>query len=170
VNFDPKLRIQGRVWKFGDSIDTDCILPFHRYPDPEELKKHTMEAARPEFARQVSTGDILVAGRNFGCGSARMGSILFEVGIVALVAESFSTLFMRNCIASGHMVFAVPGVSELVEDGSLLEIDYAGGCIRNLATAKALSLVPYPPLIEALLMQGGMLAYTKAKFEAERRL
>ncbi len=88
MSFDLNRRIRGRVWKFGDSIDTDAINPYYRYPTMEELKQHTMEAYRPEFPKEVKPGDIIVAGRNFGCGSRRPGIVLREVGIAAIVAES----------------------------------------------------------------------------------
>src|SRR4051812_14312809 len=91
--------IRGRVWKFGDSVDTDSINPYYLYPTMEELKKHTLESYRPEFPKEVKAGDILIAGRNFGCGSSRPGLVLREVGIAAIVVESASRLFLRNNIA-----------------------------------------------------------------------
>src|SRR6195952_2128969 len=96
LNLDRVMR--GRVWKFGDSVETDAINPYYQYPTMEELKLHTMEAYRPEFPREVKAGDILVAGRNFGCGSSRPGLVLREVGIAAIVCESVSRLFLRNSI------------------------------------------------------------------------
>ena len=168
MSFDINRPIKGRVWKFGDSVDTDCINPYYRYPDnPEEVKKHLMESARPEFASQVKPGDIIVAGRNFGCGSARTGKVLYEVGIVAVLAESFSTIFMRNCIAGGDLVFVVPGVSNLVEHGQTLEIDHLAGVVRNPADGRTLPLRKYPPMIEKLYQAGGMWPYYKARYEAE---
>ena len=170
MSFDLNQPIKGKVWKFGDSIDTDCINPYYRYPDnPEELRKHTMESARPEFAKQVKPGDIVVAGRNFGCGSARTGKVLYETGVVAVLAESFSTLFMRNCISGGDLVLVVPGVSNLIEDGQPLEINYREGVIKNPATGKTLPVRKYPPMIEQLYQAGGILPYTKAKHDAEAR-
>ena len=94
--FDLKQVARGRVWKFGDSVETDAINPYYKYPTMEELKQHTMEAYRPEFPREVQRGDILVAGRNFGCGSSRPGVVLMEVGIAAIVVESVSRLFFRD--------------------------------------------------------------------------
>ena len=102
MGFDIKqMKVRGRVWKFGDSIETDAINPYYRYPTMEELKQHTMEVYRPEFPQQVKPGDIMVAGRNFGCGSSRPGLVLREVGIAAIVAESVSRLFLRNSISRG---------------------------------------------------------------------
>ena len=85
MSFDLDKPIKGRVWKFGDSVETDAINPYYQYPTMEELKLHTLEAYRPEFPKEVKRGDILVAGRNFGCGSSRPGLVLREVGIAAIV-------------------------------------------------------------------------------------
>jgi 3-isopropylmalate/(R)-2-methylmalate dehydratase small subunit len=159
--------IRGKVWKFGDSIDTDCINPYYKYPDPEELKKHTMESARPEFALQVRPGDIVVGGRNFGCGSSRHGKVLYEVGVAAVLAESFSTLFLRNGIAGGDMILAVPGIASLVDDGQTLEVDYRGGLVRNIASGKTLPIRKYPALIENIIHAGGMWPYAIARLKME---
>lgn len=168
MSFDLNQTIRGRAWKFGDSIDTDCINPFYRYAnDPEEIKKHTMESARPEFAAQVKAGDILVAGRNFGCGSARTGKVLFEVGVAAVLAESFSTLFMRNCISGGDFILVVPGITGLVNDGDTLEISYREGKVRNATRGGELPFKTYPPMIEGLFRNGGILPYTRARYDAE---
>ena len=103
--FDLHRSMRGRVWKFGDSIETDAINPYYRYPTMDELKLHTMEAYRPEFPREVKAGDILVAGRNFGCGSSRPGLVLREVGIAVILAESVARLFLRNSIARAIPIF-----------------------------------------------------------------
>ena len=168
MSFDLNSPVRGKVWKFGDSIDTDCINPFYRYAnDPEELKKHTMESARPEFAGQVKAGDFVVAGRNFGCGSARNGKVLYEVGVAAVLAESFSTLFMRNCISGGDFILVAPGITGLMEDGQTLEINYREGVVKNVDTGKTLPVKTYPPMIEQLFRTGGILPYTKARYDAE---
>ena len=167
MSFDLNQPVSGKVWKFGDSIDTDCINPYYRYPDPAELRKHTKESARPEFASQVRPGDIVVAGRNFGCGSSRHGKVLFEVGIVAVLAESFSTLFLRNGISGGDMVLAVPGITGIVEDGQTLEIDYSKGMVRNPSSGKTLPVRRYPPMIENLIKAGGMWPFAIARLKAE---
>ena len=167
MSFDMNKPLRGKVWKFGDSIDTDCINPYYKYPDPEELKKHTMESARPEFAAEVKPGDIVVGGRNFGCGSSRHGKVLYEVGVAAVLAESFSTLFLRNGISGGDMVLAVPGISALVDDGQVLEIDYRKGLVRNLASGKTLTIKKYPPMIENIIQAGGMWPYAIARLKTE---
>ena len=155
--------IRGRVWKFGDSIETDAINPYYRYPTMAELKLHTMEAYRPEFPREVRPGDVLVAGRNFGCGSSRPGLVLREVGISAIVVESVSRLFLRNSIARAIPIFQAPGVTAIAKDGETLEIDYPGGLVRNPETGASVALRKFPPLIEQIFECGGLpeLAYER---------
>src|SRR3989304_7106789 len=109
MGFDLSRVIRGRVWKFGDSIETDAINPYYRYPTMEELKPHPMEPYRPKFPQQVKPGDVMVAGRNFGCGSSRPGLVLREVGVAAIVAESVSRLFLRNSISRPVPIFRAPG-------------------------------------------------------------
>lgn len=159
--------VRGRVWKFGDSIETDAINPYYRYPTMDELKQHTMEAYRPEFPREVKPGDILVAGRNFGCGSSRPGLVLREVGIVAILAESVARLFLRNSIARAIPIFMAPGITAIVNDGETLEIDYPAGEVRNPASGASVALRRFPPLIEAIFAAGGLPEYAYARYQRE---
>ena len=165
VELDRVLR--GRVWKFGDSIETDAINPYYRYPTMEELKRHTMEAYRPEFPEQVKPGDILVAGRNFGCGSSRPGLVLREVGIVAIIAESVARLFLRNSIARAVPIFMAPGITAVVEDGETLEIDYPNARVRNPASGAEVGLRKFPPLIEEIFATGGLPEYAYQRYQRE---
>lgn len=159
MGFDLKRPIRGRVWKFGDSVETDAINPYYLYPTMEELKLHTMEAYRPEFPREVRPGDILIAGRNFGCGSSRPGLVLREVGIAAIIAESVARLFLRNSISRAIPIFVAPGVTNLVSDGEMLEVDYQKGIIVNPASGASLPLNKYPPAIEQIFECGGLLQF-----------
>jgi 3-isopropylmalate dehydratase small subunit len=165
VELDRVLR--GRVWKFGDSIETDAINPYYLYPTMEALKQHTMEAYRPEFPKEVKPGDILVAGRNFGCGSSRPGLVLREVGIVAIVAESVARLFLRNSIARAIPIFMAPGITAIVQDGETLEVDYPGGVVRNPATHAAVALRKFPPLIEEIFAAGGLPEFAYRRYQRE---
>jgi 3-isopropylmalate/(R)-2-methylmalate dehydratase small subunit len=160
--------IRGRVWKFGDSIETDAINPYYRYPTMEELRQHTMEAYRPEFPKEVKPGDILVAGRNFGCGSSRPGLVLKEVGIAAIIAESVARLFLRNSIARAIPIFMAPGVTGIVEDGETLEVDYPGGLVRNPNTGASVALRRFPPLIEQIFASGGLPEFAYQRYMRER--
>lgn len=165
--FDLNRALRGRVWKFGDSIETDAINPYYLYPTMEELKLHTMEAYRPEFAKEVRPGDILVAGRNFGCGSSRPGLVLREVGIAAILAESVARLFLRNSIARAIPIFIAPGITGIVQDGQTLEIDYPAGLVRNPATGATVQLRKFPPLIEQIFAAGGLPEFARARYLRE---
>lgn len=159
--------VRGRVWLFGDSIETDAINPYYSYPTMAELKQHTMEAYRPEFPKEVKPGDILVAGRNFGCGSSRPGLVLREVGIVAIVVESVARLFLRNSIARAMPIVIAPGVTSIVEDGQTLEVAYAEGVVRNPATGKQVVLRKFPPLIEQIFAAGGLPEFAYQRYMRE---
>jgi 3-isopropylmalate dehydratase small subunit len=170
MGFDLNRVIRGRVWKFGDSIETDAINPYYRYPTMEELKQHTMEAYRPEFPLQVKPGDIMVAGRNFGCGSSRPGLVLREVGVAAIVAESVSRLFLRNSISRAIPIFVAPGVTAIVEDAETLEVDYPHGVVRNPASGKTVVLRKFPPLIEQIFECGGLPEFARERYMREAAL
>ena len=167
MGFDLNRAIRGRVWKFGDSIETDAINPYYRYPTMEELKLHTMEAYRPEFPKEVKAGDILVAGRNFGCGSSRPGLVLREVGITAILAESVARLFLRNSIARAIPIFMAPGITGIVKDGETLEIDYPSGRVTNPATGASVELRKFPPLIEQIFAVGGLPEFAYERYVRE---
>src|SRR3989304_9471260 len=117
MNFDLNRLIRGRVWKFGDSVDTDSINPFYLYSTMEELKQHTLESFRPEFPKQVRPGETLWAGRNFGWGSHRPGLVLREGGEARIVVGSASRLFLRNNIALPLPLFIAPGITGIIHDG-----------------------------------------------------
>lgn len=167
MKFDLNKLISGRVWKFGDSVDTDSINPYYLYPTMEELKKHTLESFRPEFPKEVKPGDIIVAGRNFGCGSHRPGLVLREVGVAAIVVESASRLFLRNNIALPLPIFVAPGISEVIKDGETLEIDYAHKMARNAKTGASAPIRGFPAMIERIFECGGLVALTRERYAAE---
>jgi len=167
MSLDLNRVLRGRVWKFGDSIETDAINPYYRYPTMEELKLHTMEAYRPEFPQEVRPGDILVAGRNFGCGSSRPGLVLREVGIAAIVAESVARLFLRNSIDRAIPIFIAPGITGIVNDGETLEVDYPHGIACNGGTGASVPLRKFPPLIEEIFSAGGLPEYAYERYIRE---
>jgi 3-isopropylmalate dehydratase small subunit len=166
--FELNRTLRGRVWKFGDSIETDAINPYYRYPTMEELKLHTMEAYRPEFPREVKAGDILVAGRNFGCGSSRPGLVLREVGIAVILVESVARLFLRNSIARAIPIFVAPGICGIIEDGETLEVDYQAGVVRAPATGKSVDLRKFPSVIEQIFAAGGLPESAYARYMREQ--
>ena len=159
--------IRGRVWKFGDSVDTNIIAPLHvmRKGEIEEIAQHTMAAVRPEFPAQVRPGDIIVAGTNFGCGSHReeANRVLEKVGIRAIVADSVARIFLRTSINLAYPTLVAPGVSSLIEDHDELEVDYPRGAIRNLRSGRELALPKYPASVEQIFAAGGILTLLKQR-------
>jgi 3-isopropylmalate/(R)-2-methylmalate dehydratase small subunit len=138
---------RGKVWKFGDNISTDLMMPgmaaFHA-PE-EEWAKYCMHANRPGWAEEVSQGDILVAGSNLGCGSSRsVAGILRDVGISCAVAESVSRLFLRNAINVGFPVLICPGITALAREGDELEVNVDTGTVCNLADGKTIEAEGFP--------------------------
>jgi 3-isopropylmalate/(R)-2-methylmalate dehydratase small subunit len=161
--------IRGRVWKFKDDVDTDQIIPA-RYlvtTDPKELAKHVMEDADPTFPSKVKEGDILVAGKNFGCGSSREHAPLAikGAGIAAVVAESFARIFFRNAINLGLLIIESPEAAREAEEGDILEIDINQGVIRNVSKNKEYKIKPLPENLQAILKAGGLMEYAKEKIK-----
>ena len=167
MGYDLNQRLKGRVWKFGDSVESDAINPYYKYPKMEELKQHTMEAYRPEFPQLVQPGDIIVAGRNFGCGSSRPGLVLREVGIAVILVESVSRLYLRNSIARGIPIFLAPGITGIIEDGQQLDVDYNSGIARNADTGASVAIRKFPPLNERIFEAGGLPEVARARYLAE---
>lgn len=154
----------GRAWKFGDDLDTDAVIP-GRYlviNDPKELAQHLFEGVRPEMAASVRSGDIVVAGENFGCGSSREHAplALKGAGISAVVAKSFARIFFRNAINIGLPLFICSKVDR-IEDGDSLEIDMAGGLIHNLSRGETYKTTPLPLFLQEIVEAGGLVEYTK---------
>jgi len=161
--------IKGRVWKFKDDVDTDQIIPA-RYlvtTDPKELAKHVMEDADPTFPSKVKEGDIIVAGKNFGCGSSREHAPLAikGAGVSAVVAESFARIFFRNAINLGLLIIESPDAAREAEEGDELEIDINQGIIRNLTKGKEYKIKPLPENLQAILKAGGLMEYAKERLK-----
>ena len=167
MGYDLNQRQKGRVWKFGDSVESDAINPYYKYPAMADLKQHTMEAYRPEFASNVQPGDIIVAGRNFGCGSSRPGLVLREVGISVILVETVARLYLRNNIARGIPIFMAPGITSIVDDGEELDVDYTGGTAVNTRTGASVAIRKFPPLIEKIFAAGGLPEVAWARYMAE---
>jgi 3-isopropylmalate/(R)-2-methylmalate dehydratase small subunit len=154
------LVFQGRVWKFGDHVSTDIIMPaFTLYGHmAEELRpQYCMAAVRPEFASEAKPGDIVVAGRNFGCGSIRPPSNLQSLGIGCLLADSFSRPFLRYCLNVGFPALAHPTISAFFDDGEAAEVDFDRAQIRNLTQETILAVEPLPDLWRRILDAGGLM-------------
>lgn len=152
--------VAGRVWVFGDSLDTDAMYPaFAMKMDVPEAAKHVFYQIRPGWTDLVEPGDIVLAGRNFGVGSSRPVAALFRhLGVAALIAEEFNSLFFRNAINAGLPALAIPGITELFNNGDFGTFDFADGTYRNETTGAAGRTAPLPPLILEILSSGGVLA------------
>ena len=150
--------LKGKVWVFPDNVDTDAISPGQYLDDIEATLKHTCETLIKEFPSQVKDGDIIVAGRNFGCGSSRETApiILQEKGIAAVVAESFARIFYRSSFARALPVIEVEGISKEFEKGDEIEINIPNAEITNLKTGKKLKGKKIHPILLNLLKNGGL--------------
>ncbi|HXG15193.1 MAG TPA: 3-isopropylmalate dehydratase small subunit [Calidithermus sp.] len=158
--------LAGRAWKFGDNIDTDQIIPA-RYlvtSDPAELGRHCLEDADPDFVRKVKPGDILVGGRNFGCGSSREHApiAIKAAGVSAVIARSFARIFFRNSINLGLPLFETEAASR-IEEGDALELNPVTGEIRNLTRGETYQAQPLPPFAREILAAGGLMKYVARK-------
>ncbi len=154
----------GRVWKLGDNVSTDHIIPgrYNLTTDPAELAKHCLCEARPEFPREVRPGDIVVAGRNFGMGSSREHApvALKASGIAAVIAVSFARIFYRNAINIGLPILVAPEVYEGVEDGDQVEVDLSSGVV-HLQGGRTIRAEPLPPFVREIARAGGIVDYVR---------
>ena len=157
--------VRGRVWKFGDDVNTDLIIP-GKYKlsitDLDELSKHAMEGLIPNFAERFKRGDLIVAGENFGCGSSREQAplVLRHIGVGAVIAKSFARIFYRNSINIGLPVIEC-GEAEEIDDGDILEVDMERGVIKNLTKNVEYKVKPLPMELQEILRSGGLVNYVK---------
>ena len=167
--------IKGRVYKFGDDINTDVIYP-GKYlsitTDRQEMARHCFEAVYPEFREQAQAGDIIVAGRNFGCGSSReqAATCLRYFGISAVVAESFARIFYRNAINLGLPVVVAPGIANSANHGDALVIDLEGGSIKNTTTGDTIRSTKLPPFIMQIINDGGLIKHLQKRLHLGEKL
>jgi 3-isopropylmalate/(R)-2-methylmalate dehydratase small subunit len=163
--------IKGKVWKFRDNIDTDVIIParYLNTSDPTELALHCMEDYDPQFTKKISRGDIIVAGKNFGCGSSREHApiALKAAGLSCIIAQSFARIFFRNAINIGLPIFESEEIVDQCTEGELLEVDTVKGTIKNLSTNKVYRINLLPEFIQKLISVGGLREYVKE--EVKRR-
>lgn len=155
-----QLKVSGRAHIFGDNIDTDQIYPgrYLELTDKTKIASHCMEGVRPGFHREIEKGDIIVAGRNFGCGSSREHAAITikEAGIAAVVAESFARIFFRNAINLGLPLITCKGISKNVKGGNVLEIQLSSGKITNLDTGEVFEGEGLPDFVLKILESGGI--------------
>ncbi len=161
------MRFRGRVWVFGNNIDTDVIIParYLNTSDPLELAKHCMEDANPHFGSRVKPGDIIVAGKNFGCGSSREHAPISikAAGISCVVAESFARIFYRNAFNMGLPIIECPNINGKIKEGDEITVDLSSGIIENHTTGEIYKSEPLPDFMQDLLKAGGLIPYIKSK-------
>ncbi|OHE15631.1 MAG: 3-isopropylmalate dehydratase [Sulfurimonas sp. RIFOXYD2_FULL_37_8] len=165
-----KANIEGKVWKFGKDIDTDLIIAA-RYLNTsvaEELAKHVMEDADPEFVKKMSRGDIIVAGENFGCGSSREHApiALKAAGVAAVIAPTFARIFYRNAFNMGLPIFELQESAEIAE-GDEISVDMNNGTVTNKTSGKVYSFIPIPPFMQELIDAGGLMNYAQNEIKGK---
>ena len=161
------MKFQGKTWRFGKDVDTDLIIParYLNTSDPKELAAHCMEDADPTFAGKVSKGDIIVADKNFGCGSSREHApiAIKEAGVACVIAKSFARIFYRNAINIGLPIFESPEAAAAIIEGDTLEVDADNGVIKNLTKGESYPVAPFPDFMQMLINKGGLVNYVKEK-------
>jgi 3-isopropylmalate dehydratase small subunit len=159
------MKSEGRVWKFGDDVDTDLIIParYCNVSDPASLAKNSFADGRADFAVAVMKGDVIVAGRNFGCGSSREHAPIAvkASGISVVIAKSFARIFYRNAFNIGLPLLESVDAAEEVQDGDRLSVDLTAGTIENLTRGKSYSARPIPPFMERLVKAGGLVEHIR---------
>ena len=160
------MKTTGKVFRFEDDINTDYIISSKnksKILDRKELAQHLMEDIRPGFVGEISTGDIIVAGENFGCGSSRETApiVIKEAGIAAVVAKSFARIFYRNCINIGLPVITCD--TDGIKEGDLLTIDIENSYVQVEGNSECISIAPYPDQVNELMQAGGMREWLKKR-------
>jgi 3-isopropylmalate/(R)-2-methylmalate dehydratase small subunit len=163
--------IKGKVWRFGDDVDTDVIIParYLNTSDPEELARHVMEGIDRDFSQKVKAGDILVAGKNFGCGSSREHApiAIKAAGIQAVIAKSFARIFYRNAFNIGLPILESAEASEKIQKADEIEINADRGIIKNITRQEEYKANPIPQFMQELIAAGGLVKWTKKKLKAK---
>jgi 3-isopropylmalate/(R)-2-methylmalate dehydratase small subunit len=161
------MMIDGRVWKYGDHVDTDAIIParYLNVSTAEELARHCMEDIDPDFAHGVKRGDVIVAKENFGCGSSREHAPLAirGAGVACVVAKSYARIFYRNAINIGLPILECPDAVEETEAGDRLIVDLRAGQITNHRTGHTFCTAPFPPFVMEIIEAGGLVPHARRR-------
>lgn len=157
------MKAEGRVFKFGSNVDTDVIIParYLNVPDPSELAKHCMEDIDKEFVNKVSKGDIIVADKNFGCGSSREHApiAIKAAGVSCVIAETFARIFYRNAINIGLPIIECPEAAKAIEAGDIVEIDFDSGMIYDKTKGTEYKGQAFPPFMQKIIKAEGLINY-----------
>ncbi len=162
------MNAKGRVFKYKDNVDTDVIIParYLNTSDPKELASHAMEDIDPDFIHKVHPGDIIVAGKNFGCGSSREHApiALKASGVSLVIASSFARIFYRNSLNIGLAILECPDAVAGISQSDIVSVDFSSGLIKDETTGKEYRAEPFPPFMQELIKAGGLAPYIKEKF------
>lgn len=161
--------MEGHIWKFGNDVDTDAIIParYLNTSDPAELARHVMEDADPAFSTKVKAGDMIVALKNFGCGSSREHApiAIKAAGIPCVIAHSFARIFYRNAINIGLPILESPEAAEKIKAGDRVRVDLATGVIYNLTSGETYQAAPFPPFMQEIMDKGGLIPYVQWRLQ-----
>ncbi len=161
------MKVSGKTHKYGDNVDTDVIIParYLNTPDAQELAKHCMEDIDAGFAARVRPGEIIVAGRNFGCGSSREHAPLAikACGVACVIAATFARIFYRNALNIGLPILECPEAAAAIKAGDAVSVDFDTGVITDETTGQAFRGEPFPPFMQELIAAGGLAAYRRAR-------
>ncbi len=155
--------VEGRVFRYGDNVDTDVIIParYLNTSNHKELASHCMEDIDKDFVNEVKEGDIIVADANFGCGSSREHApiAIKESGVSCVIARSFARIFYRNSLNIGLPILECPEACDKIEKGDIVSVDFASGVITDKTKGLSFQAEPFPPFMQALIDAGGLAAY-----------
>lgn len=161
------MKAHGDVFKFGDNVDTDVIIParYLNSSEPKELAAHCMEDIDKDFVKKVKKGDLIVANKNFGCGSSREHApiAIKASGIDCVIAKTFARIFYRNAINIGLPILECPEASEKIQDGDEVSIDFDSGVITNETKGETYQALPFPDFIKDIMAKGGLIAQISGK-------
>lgn len=159
-------KIKGRVWKYGDDVNTDVIFPgkyTYTVSEPEDMPQYALEDLDPNFSDMVQPGDIIVAGKNWGCGSSREQAVtcLKESQLGGIIAKSFARIYYRNCLNAALPALICPDAVEAVQDGDVIEIDLSAGVIQT--PHGSFTFPPFPDAVRKIFEAGGLIQYTRSQ-------
>jgi 3-isopropylmalate dehydratase small subunit len=167
------MKIKGKTWKFGDDVDTDAIIAarYLNTSDPKELAAHCMEDVDADFVRNVQPGDIIAAGKNFGCGSSREHApvAIKAAGISCVIAQNFARIFYRNAFNMGLPILECPEGAERIRANDELEIDLDSGVIENRTRNETYHAQPIPPFMQKLIQAGGLMEYVREQMSGSNQ-
>lgn len=161
------MEFEGKTWKFGADVDTDAIIParYLNTSDPAELALHCMEDADPEFPQKVKPGDIIVADKNFGCGSSREHApiCIKAAGVSCVIAKSFARIFYRNAFNIGLPILESPEAVDGISEGDVVNVDVDKGFIFNITTGQCYKITAIPPFMQELIDAGGLINFVRGR-------